>query len=78
MRSVHEPRFVPGVTLASHGNQAREQDDRGSVTNVDIPSRSWGGAGASEAESCIRSKIRGWRFPSGNEGTYGFSFSFTR
>ena len=50
----------------------------GSVTNVDIPSRSWGGAGASEAESCIRSKIRGWRFPSGNEGTYGFSFSFTR
>ena len=50
----------------------------GAVTGVDISSRSWGGAGASEAESCIRNKIRGWRFPSGNEGTYGFSFNFTR
>lgn len=50
----------------------------GSVTNVDISNRSWSGPGASEAESCIRNKIRGWRFPSGNEGTYGFSFNFTR
>ncbi|HET7457142.1 MAG TPA: AgmX/PglI C-terminal domain-containing protein [Gemmatimonadaceae bacterium] len=50
----------------------------GSVTGVDVSSRSWSGAGSSEAESCIRNKIRGWRFPSGNEGTYGFSFNFTR
>lgn len=50
----------------------------GGVTGVDISSRTWGGAGASEAESCIRNKIRSWRFPSGNEGTYGFNFNFTR
>jgi hypothetical protein len=52
--------------------------DAGAVTGVNISNRSWGGAGASEAESCIRNKIRSWRFPSGNEGTYGFSFNFTR
>lgn len=50
----------------------------GGVTAVNVSNRSWGGAGASEAESCIRNKIRSWRFPSGNEGTYGFSFNFTR
>lgn len=51
----------------------------GSVTNVGIGNRSWSGAGASEAESCIRSRIRGWRFPgtSSGEGTYGFTFNFT-
>ena len=52
--------------------------DAGAVTGVSISNRSWGGAGSSEAESCIRNKIRSWRFPSGNEGTYGFSFNFTR
>ena len=50
----------------------------GAVTGVSISNRSWSGAGSSEAESCIRNKIRSWRFPSGNEGTYGFSFNFTR
>jgi len=52
--------------------------ESGSVTGVNVSSRSWSGPGASEAESCIRNKIRSWRFPSGNEGTYGFSFNFTR
>jgi hypothetical protein len=52
--------------------------DAGNVTNVSVTNRSWGGAGASEAENCIRGRIRSWRFPSGNEGTYGFSFNFTR
>ena len=51
----------------------------GSVSNVGIGDRSWSGSGASEAESCIRSRIRGWRFPatSAGEGTYGFTFNFT-
>jgi hypothetical protein len=52
--------------------------ESGGVTGADIGSRSWGGAGASEAESCIRGKIRSWRFPSGNPGTYAFSFNFTK
>ncbi|HJU87753.1 MAG TPA: AgmX/PglI C-terminal domain-containing protein [Gemmatimonadaceae bacterium] len=53
----------------------------GAVTDADISSRTWSGPGASEVESCIRQKVRGWRFPSterGSEGTYGFSFSFSR
>lgn len=50
----------------------------GSVTNVTIGNRSWSGAGASDAENCIRSRIRSWKFPSGQEGTYAFSFNFTK
>ncbi|HEU4563748.1 MAG TPA: AgmX/PglI C-terminal domain-containing protein [Gemmatimonadaceae bacterium] len=51
----------------------------GNVTNVSIGNRSWSGAGASEAESCIRSRVRGWKFPASStgEGTYGFTFNFT-
>jgi hypothetical protein len=52
--------------------------ESGSVTGVSIPSRSWGGAGASDAEACIRNRIRSWRFPGGTAGTYAFSFNFTR
>jgi hypothetical protein len=52
--------------------------ESGSVTGVSISNRSWSGAGASDAESCIRSRIRSWKFPGGTPGTYGFSFNFTR
>ena len=52
--------------------------ESGNVTNVGITNRSWGGAGASESERCIRNRIASWRFPSGAAGTYGFSFNFTR
>jgi hypothetical protein len=52
--------------------------ESGSVTGVNISNRSWSGAGASDAEACIRNRIRSWRFPSGTPGTYGFSFNFTR
>ncbi|MGI8496548.1 MAG: AgmX/PglI C-terminal domain-containing protein [Gemmatimonadaceae bacterium] len=52
----------------------------GSVSGVDIPSRSWSGAGASEVESCIQSRISGWHFPASaaGKGTYSFPFNFTR
>ena len=52
----------------------------GSVSGVDVTNRTWSGAGASETESCIRSRVRGWRFPAAEAGggTYGFSFNFTR
>lgn len=51
----------------------------GSVSNAAITDRTWGGAGASSAESCIRSKIEGWRFPAGSgSGTYSFPFNFTK
>ena len=52
----------------------------GSVTDADITNRTWGGAGASAAESCILSKIRSWRFPasSAGGGTYSFPFNFTK
>ena len=52
----------------------------GDVTGVNITNRTWGGPGASEAESCIRNKIESWRFPSSDAGggTYSFPFNFTR
>ncbi|HEX2778294.1 MAG TPA: AgmX/PglI C-terminal domain-containing protein [Gemmatimonadaceae bacterium] len=52
----------------------------GSVTDADITNRTWGGAGASSAESCILSKIRSWRFPSSSAGggTFSFPFNFTK
>jgi hypothetical protein len=52
----------------------------GNVTGVNITSRTWSGAGASEAESCIRSRINSWRFPASEAGggTYSFPFNFTR
>jgi hypothetical protein len=64
--------------LAGSIGTAISLTESGSVTNVSISSRSWSGAGASEAENCIRQKIRSWRFPSGTAGTYGFNFNFTR
>lgn len=52
----------------------------GAVTNVDITKRTWSGPGAAEAESCIKQRISGWKFPSSERGggTYSFSFSFSR
>jgi hypothetical protein len=52
----------------------------GGVSGVNVTSRTWSGAGASETERCIADKIRAWRFPSSEAGggTYSFSFSFTR
>ena len=67
-------------SLAGTVNVAITLTGSGNVTGVDITNRTWGGAGASEAESCIRSKIRGWKFPSSSAGggTYSFPFNFTR
>ena len=51
----------------------------GGVTNANITRRTWSGPGSSSAESCILSRIRGWRFPqsAAGEGTYAFPFNFT-
>ena len=52
----------------------------GDVTGANITNRTWSGPGASEAESCIRSKIESWRFPASDAGggTYSFPFNFTK
>ena len=52
----------------------------GAVTGVDITKHTWSGPGAAEAESCIKQRISGWKFPSSERGggTYSFSFSFSR
>ncbi len=53
----------------------------GAVTGADATSSTWSGQqGASAAESCILSRIRGWRFPASSvgEGTYSFPFNFTK
>lgn len=52
----------------------------GAVTGVDITRHTWSGPGSAEAESCIKQRISGWKFPSSEHGggTYSFSFSFSR
>jgi len=66
--------------LAGTINVAITITGSGSVTGVDITNRTWSGAGASAAESCIVGRIRSWRFPSSDlgGGTYGFPFNFTK
>lgn len=60
-------------------NVAISLTESGSVTDVDVTRRTWSGAGASEAESCITNRIRSWRFPASEAGgTYSFPFNFTR
>ncbi len=67
------PRLAGTVTVAI------TMTGNGNVTAANITSRTWSGAGSSEAESCIRNRIRGWRFPASDAGggTYSFPFNFT-
>ena len=52
----------------------------GTVSAVTFPERTWSGPGASEAESCMQTKVRAWRFPelAGGGGTFEFEFRFSR
>jgi hypothetical protein len=67
-------------SLAGTINVAISLTGSGDVTGVNINNRTWSGPGASEAESCIRSRIRSWKFPSSaaGGGTYSFPFNFTK
>lgn len=51
----------------------------GEVIDVAITERSWRGKGVPEAERCIESRIRGWRFPpaDGGDSRHSFSIIFT-
>lgn len=54
--------------------------ESGRVTSASISNRTWSGAGVSAVESCVLSRIRGWRFPAASDvgtGTYAFPFNFT-
>ena len=52
----------------------------GGVTSVNVTHRTWSGVGAAETERCITDKMRTWHFPpsEAGDGTFSFSFSFTR
>jgi hypothetical protein len=67
------PRLAGTVTVAI------TMTGSGTVTGANITSRTWSGAGSSEAESCIRSRIRSWKFPASDAGggTFSFPFNFT-
>ncbi|MEP7067523.1 MAG: AgmX/PglI C-terminal domain-containing protein [Gemmatimonadota bacterium] len=66
--------------LAGSVSVAVTLTSEGAVTGVDITKKTWSGRGAAEAESCIKQRISGWKFPSSEHGggTYSFSFSFSR
>jgi hypothetical protein len=67
-------------SLAGTVNVAISLTGSGNVTGVDIRSRTWSGPGSAEAEQCIVSRIRSWKFPSSaaGGGTYSFPFNFTK
>lgn len=67
-------------SLAGTINVAITMTGSGSVTDVDVTSRTWGGNGSSAAEQCIVQRIRSWKFPPSpaGGGTYSFPFNFTR
>lgn len=52
----------------------------GDVTGAEVERRSWAGAGVAAVESCIRSRVLGWKFPASplGGGTYRFSFVFSK
>jgi len=52
----------------------------GAVSGVTVTNRTWSGAGAADTERCLAEKIRSWHFPASEagDGTFSFSFSFTR
>ena len=52
----------------------------GAVAAANVTNRTWSGAGAAETERCIINKVRTWHFPpsEAGDGTFSFSFSFTR
>lgn len=67
-------------SLAGTINVSITMTGSGNVTGAEVTSRTWGGNGASDAESCILDKIRTWKFPSSSAGggTYAFPFNFTK
>ncbi|HKO15478.1 MAG TPA: AgmX/PglI C-terminal domain-containing protein [Gemmatimonadaceae bacterium] len=71
---VRHPNLAGAVTMAITITGS------GQVTGIAETQRSWSGAGTDEIESCLRRKIRAWKFPAADEsrGTYSFSLSFTR
>ncbi|HUF26864.1 MAG TPA: AgmX/PglI C-terminal domain-containing protein [Gemmatimonadaceae bacterium] len=66
--------------LAGTVNIAIGIGSAGNVTSASVQRRTWSGAGASAVESCVLSRIRGWRFPRSATGdaVYAFPFNFTR
>lgn len=56
-------------------------DATGTVTDAKVASRTWSGAGVSEAEGCILQRVKGWSFPPSSKAgveTYSFSFIFNK
>jgi hypothetical protein len=80
LRFCYEESLKANPGLAGAVTVAISLSPTGSIARADVTRRTWKGAGAAEAESCMLQKIRGWRFSgsAGSGGTYAFPFSFTR
>ena len=67
-------------SLAGSGTALVTLTPTGGVSGVNVTNRTWSGAGAAGTERCITDKIRTWHFPpsEAGDGTFSFSFSFTR
>ena len=80
MNFCYQEALVTNPTLAGAVAVAVTITSAGDVTQADVIKRSWSGKGTEALESCIRARVRTWKFPASDAptGTYPFSLSFTR
>jgi hypothetical protein len=80
MNFCYQEALVSTPNLAGAVALAVTITSEGDVTDVRVTRRSWTGKPNENFESCIRAKVRSWKFPPTDApvGTFPLSLSFTR
>ncbi len=81
LQFCYEDTRAASPALAGSATVAVTLGSNGSVLKADIVRRSWSGQGSEIVETCVLSRVRGWRFPATNAEellTHSFAVIFTR
>jgi len=81
LQFCYEDTRAASPALAGSATVAVTLGSDGSVLKADIVRRSWSGQGSEVVETCVLSRVRGWRFPATNAEelvTHSFAVIFTR
>ena len=81
LQFCYEDTRAASPSLAGSATVAVTIGPEGNVLNADIIRRSWAGTGSETVESCLLSRVRGWKFPPTNAEeliTHSFAVIFTR
>ena len=80
MNFCYEEALVANPKLAGAIAVAVTITSAGDVTDASVTNRSWSGKGSDVLESCVRARVKSWKFPASDAptGTYPFSLSFTK